>query len=114
MKKSLSLLALIAVLCLAPLATAETPPSAPVAASPEPAACATPDLLTFDLDAVLTGMALTPAQTEAPQAIRLSCSGDLCGCYTPTCTEECGPPPNPCHSACRKAQKDCAIACCAG
>ncbi|MET0591349.1 MAG: hypothetical protein ABW133_01530 [Polyangiaceae bacterium] len=42
------------------------------------------------------------------------CSGDLCGCYDPPCTEECPPPPagQSCLAACRRAQIQCAKACC--
>ena len=44
-----------------------------------------------------------------------SCSGDVCGCYSPTCGEECapaGPGFEGCMVACRHAQKQCAIECC--
>ena len=52
-----------------------------------------------------------PATSETQQAW---CSGDLCGCYEPPCTEECPPLPagQQCMAACRRAQIQCAKACC--
>lgn len=41
-----------------------------------------------------------------------SCSGELCGCFTPSCPEECPGLERACLSACRQEQKQCAIACC--
>jgi hypothetical protein len=51
------------------------------------------------------------ATSETQQAW---CSGDLCGCYDPPCTEECPPLPagQQCLAACRRAQIQCAKACC--
>ena len=53
----------------------------------------------------------SPAPAETQQAW---CSGDLCGCYDPPCTECCPPPPEgqACLAACRRSQIRCAIACC--
>jgi hypothetical protein len=43
------------------------------------------------------------------------CSGDLCGCYEPRCPDVCPPPDEgglACLASCRRAQKQCSIACC--
>lgn len=40
------------------------------------------------------------------------CSGDLCGCFNPPCSEECPVGNQACMGECRREQKRCAIACC--
>lgn len=41
-----------------------------------------------------------------------TCSGDQCGCFSPSCGEVCTVGDRECMSQCRREQKSCAIACC--
>ena len=43
-----------------------------------------------------------------------TCSGDDCGCYEPPCNQLCAAGDWDCFGACRRAQRDCAVACCTG
>ncbi len=51
---------------------------------------------------------------SVPEPIFMSCSGDLCGCFTPPCNEQCEVGDTACMSSCRQEQKRCAICCCCG
>lgn len=109
--RSLMLGALTLLIATLPLAAADLP--APFGGQNlETAGCSTAPSDFVDLASLLADSSMSPVESEKESPIFLSCSGDNCGCYEPSCTEECGPPPNPCHSACRRAQVQCAIACC--
>jgi hypothetical protein len=60
-----------------------------------------------------------PAQSGAELGLfvpapRPTCSGDDCGCYEPPCNQQCAAGDWDCFGACRRAQRDCAVACCSG
>jgi hypothetical protein len=110
--RSLLLAALTLLLAALPMAAADLP--APLGGqSLASAGCNATPSDSVDLVSLLAGSSMSPVEAEKHSPIFLSCSGDACGCYEPTCTSQCGPPPNPCHSACRKEQVQCAIWCCA-
>jgi hypothetical protein len=74
-------------------------------------------LFTAALFAGCGGAATDVADEKAPltsETQQAWCSGDLCDCYDPPCTEECPPAPagQQCLAACRRAQLQCAKACC--
>ncbi len=54
--------------------------------------------------------------TPAPAPVWLSCSGDNCGCFDPSCPEQCDGEPNynQCVSSCMHGQSRCALCCCCG
>ena len=75
-------------------------------------------LLSFGLPAASASQNQSLAGSEPANAIVSSCSGDDCGCDGPfsECLADCGPPGTPgriqCMTACVRANKACAIACC--
>lgn len=115
MLKSASRLLMLGVFALVlgvlPLAAAELT-AAPHNQGTVLSACNSDSSLTVDLEALLAEPSQSIAEREQNSPLFMTCSGDNCGCYDDNCTEECGPPPNPCHTACRRAQVQCAICCC--
>lgn len=98
------------------LLSAETNQEVGVAASPEvecaaPLGIEAPDAAPVCEDALGAPGAGDSGDLQPPVLLG-GCSGDLCGCYTPSCAEECPGLERACLSACRQEQKQCAIECC--
>lgn len=104
-------LLLLLALTVQPLLAADTPTR--LGADPETRpACGAPALTAGGLESLLEEPVLTPV--DGDQKLFLGgCSGELCGCYDPPCSEQCPGGGWQCLAACNRQQVQCAIWCCA-
>lgn len=108
MKSGLWALALLGLWLALPLAAS----AEPALLDCQPAAAQALTLLDMAPELGQNVSPVVPPETQ-PAPLKMSCSGDDCGCYEPSCIEECGAGNWPCINPCRRAQIQCAIACCA-